>query len=254
MLEEFSLAGRLALVTGGSKGLGYAMAEGLGRSGADVVIVSRHGDELKAAAENLSQSTSSEILPIVADVTRSDQVEAMTAEAVKAFGHLDVLVNNAGVNIRHPTIEMTEEEFRLILETNLIGAFLVAKSVGKYMAAQKSGSIINVSSMVGMVGLAGRPGYTASKGGLNQLTRTMALELAPVGVRVNALCPGPFATEMNEPLTSDPARSAWFIERIPLGRWGKPEELAGVVVFLASEASSFMTGATLVVDGGWTAQ
>ncbi|UCD30536.1 MAG: glucose 1-dehydrogenase [Planctomycetota bacterium] len=254
MLKEFSLEQRFALVTGGSKGLGYAMAEALGRASAEVAIVSRHGEELDAAAKKLSVKINRRFLPLVADVTRADQVEAMTEEAIKAFGRLDILINNAGINIRNPTIEMTEDEFRQIIDINLVGAFLVARTVGRYMAEQKSGSIINVASMVGIVGLAGRPGYTASKGGLIQLTRTMALELAQVGVRVNALCPGPFVTEMNRPLVDDPEKNKEFVQRIPMGRWGDPQELAGSIIFLASDASSFMTGATLVVDGGWTSQ
>ena len=178
----------------------------------------------------------------------------MTEEAVKALGRLDILVNNAGINIRQPTIEQSEEDFRRIIDTNLVGAFLVAQAVGRHMVRQKSGSVINVASMIGMVGLAERPGYTSSKGGLIQLTRTMALEWAPAGVRANALCPGPFETEINTPVLNDPTASAFFLERIPLGRWGKPRELGGAIVFLASDASSFMTGATLTIDGGWTAQ
>ena len=254
MLEEFSLEGRFALVTGGSKGLGYAMAEALARAGAEVAIASRHGDELKAAAEKLSKSTSRQFLPIVADVTLADQVEAMIAEAINTFGRLDILVNNAGMNLRKPTVDMSEEEFRQIIDVNLVGAFLMAKAVAPHMVEQKSGAIINIASMIGMVGLADRPSYTSSKGALIQFTRTLALELAPHSVRVNAISPGPFATEMNIPVTSDTAKNNWFIQRIPLGRWGNPKELSGAVVFLASDASSFMTGANLVVDGGWTAK
>ena len=252
--DVFSLEGRNALITGGSKGLGYAMAEALARAGADVAITSRHGQELTGAAEALARKSKRRVLPIVADVTRRDQVASMTDQALRALGRLDILVNNAGINIRQPTIEQSEEDFRRIIDTNLVGAFLVAQSVGRHLVRQKSGSVINVASMIGMVGLAERPGYTSSKGGLIQLTRTMALEWAPAGVRVNALCPGPFETDINTPVLNDPAARAFFLERIPLGRWGKPQELGGAIVFLASDASSFMTGATLTIDGGWTAQ
>ncbi len=254
MLKEFSLTGRFALVTGGSKGLGFAMAEALARAGAEVAIASRHESEIKAAAEHLTQTTGRRIVPLVADITNRIDVERMTGQAIDALGHLDILVNNAGINIRKPTIEQPEEEFRKILDTNLVGAFLVAQAVGRHLVERKSGVVINVASMIGMVGLAGRPGYTSSKGGLIQLTRTMALEWAPLGIRVNALCPGPFETEINTPVLNNPEANQWFLQRIPLGRWGRPAELGPAVVFLASDASSFMTGATLVIDGGWTAQ
>ncbi len=254
MLKEFSLEGRFALVTGGSKGLGFAMAEALARAGAEVAIASRHESAIKAAADRLTSMTGRRIVPLVADITNRIDVETMTGQAIEAFGHLDILVNNAGINIRKPTIEQPEEEFRKILDTNLVGAFLVAQSVGRHLLERKSGVVINVASMIGMVGLAERPGYTSSKGGLIQLTRTMALEWAPLGIRVNALCPGPFETEINTPVLNNPEANQWFLQRIPLGRWGRPAELGPAVVFLASEASSFMTGATLVIDGGWTAQ
>lgn len=254
MLEAFSLDGRTALVTGASKGLGYAMAHALAESGADVAITSRHTEEVAASASAIAEETGRICIPIVADVARSDQVQDMTDRAIRELGRIDILVNNAGINIRNPTINQSEEEFRQIIETNLVGAFLVAQTVGRHFVERKAGNCINVASMIGMVGLADRPGYTSSKGGLIQLTRTMALEWAPFGIRVNALCPGPFATDINTPVLNNPEANAFFLQRIPLGRWGKPEELGPAVVFVASDASSFMTGATLVIDGGWTAQ
>lgn len=254
MLSEFSLEGRFALVTGGNRGLGYAMAHALARAGADVAITGRDGRRLTTAADNITRETGRQCFPIVSDLTDSQQVTAVTDETVNKFGRIDVLVNNAGINIRNPTLDQTEAEFRRILDINLVGAYLVAQSVGRVMVEQKSGSVINLASMIGLVGLAGRPGYTASKGAVIQLTRTMALEWAPHNVRVNALCPGPFMTEINTPVLNDPDANAFFIQRIPLGRWGQPHELAGAIVFLASDASSFMTGATLTIDGGWTAQ
>lgn len=254
MLAEFSLAGRTALVTGGSKGLGFAMARALARAGADVAITSRHADELQAAASRLAAETHRRCEPIACDVTRGEEVDGMVAEAIRRLGRIDVLVNNAGINMRNATLDQTEEEFRRILDVNLVGLFLVGRAVGRHMVERGSGSVINLASMLGVVGLAGRPGYTASKGAVIQLTRTMALEWASRGVRVNALCPGPFMTEINTVVLDDPQANQFFIERIPLGRWGQPDELAGAIVFLASDASSFMTGASLVIDGGWTAQ
>lgn len=254
MLTEFSLEGRTALVTGGSKGLGYAMAHALARAGADVAIASRHADELEAAAGRLRAETNRRCEAITADVTRGEDVDRMVEQVPRRLGRIDVLVNNAGINIRNPTIDQTEEEFRRILDVNLVGLFLVGRAVGRHMVERGSGSVINLASMLALVGLGGRPGYTASKGAVIQLTRTMALEWAGRGVRVNALCPGPFLTEINTPVLENPAANQFFIDRIPLGRWGRPEELAGAVVLLASDASSFMTGSTLVIDGGWTAQ
>jgi NAD(P)-dependent dehydrogenase (short-subunit alcohol dehydrogenase family) len=254
MLAEFSLEGRTALVTGGSKGLGYAMAHALARAGADVAIASRHADELETAARRLAAETSHRCEAIPADITRAEDVDQMVEETIRRLGRIDVLVNNAGLNVRNPTLDQTEDEFRRILDVNLVGLFLVGRAVGRHMVERGSGSVINLASMLGLVGLAGRPGYTASKGAVIQLTRTMALEWAAKGVRVNALCPGPFMTDINTVVLNDPAANQFFIDRIPLGRWGRPDELAGAIVFLASDASSFMTGASLVIDGGWTAQ
>ncbi len=254
MPDPFSLDGRVALVTGGSRGLGRAMARALAGAGADLVLVARHAEALEQAAGEIRRDTGRRCLAVPADVTCDPEVRAMTEQAMEAFGRIDVLVNNAGINIRNPVLDQTEEEFRRVTDVNLVGPFLVARSVGRCMVQRRGGSVINVASMLGLVGLAGRPAYTAAKGALLQLTRTLALEWAPFGVRVNALCPGPFVTEINTVVLEDPQARAFFLERIPLGRWGRPEELGPAAVFLASDAGSFMTGAALVIDGGWTAQ
>lgn len=253
-LESFSLAGRCALVTGGGRGLGYAMSLALAEAGANVAVSGRDQTAIDTAAKQLAETTGRRVVPIAADVTRGADVKAMVSTAIDQLGHIDILVNNAGINIRQPVVEQSEEDFRKIIDTNLTGTFLVSQQVGRHMLARRSGSVINMASMLAFVGLAERPGYTASKGAVMQLTRTMALEWASAGVRVNALCPGPIVTEINTPVLSNPAANEYFVSRIPLGRWGQPHEVGPAVVFLAGDASSFMTGAALVMDGGWTAQ
>jgi NAD(P)-dependent dehydrogenase (short-subunit alcohol dehydrogenase family) len=178
----------------------------------------------------------------------------MVQDVVKEFGRIDILVNNAGINMRKPIEEFDEASWDSVQDTNLKAPFLCARAVAPVMKAQRYGRVINLASMMGMVALPERGAYSSSKGGLIQLTKVLALEWASYNITVNALCPGPFATDLNTVVINNPQTNQFFIDRIALGRWGKPEELKGVIVFLASDASSFMTGASLVVDGGWTAQ
>lgn len=253
-IDLFRLDGRVALVTGGSKGLGEAMAGALASAGADIVLTSRHYAEAQAAAERITAAYGRRALAIEADVTQRDQIAAMVQEALGALGRLDILVNNAGINIRKATLDISQAEWQEVMAINLTGPFLVSREVAPHMIERGWGRIINMGSMLSFVVLPGRPAYTATKGGLVQLTRTMALEFAPHGVNVNAICPGPFNTPLNRSLRDDPAAYQAFLSKIPLGRWGDPTELGGAVVFLASEASSFITGTSILVDGGWTAQ
>ena len=178
----------------------------------------------------------------------------MVGRALDAFGRLDILVNNAGINIRGPIEQLSEADWDQVLDTNLKGPWLCCRAAAEPMKRQRWGRVINVSSILGEIALPGRTPYAASKGGLTLLTKTLALEWAHDGINVNALCPGPFATEINTPLLNDPQVSAAMQSKIPLGRWGDPKEIGPAAVFLASEASSFMTGATLFIDGGYTAQ
>jgi NAD(P)-dependent dehydrogenase (short-subunit alcohol dehydrogenase family) len=252
-LDIFKLDGRVALITGGNRGLGFAMAQALAEAGASVVVTSRQEERALESAAALAGATGQRTMGLVVDVTGAEQIESMIQAVVKEFGRIDILVNNAGINIRKPVEELDEASWDLVQHTNLKAPFLCSRAAARYMKEQRYGRIINISSMLGMVALPERSPYCASKGGLIQLTRVLALEWATHNITVNALCPGPLATELNIPVLNNPQANQFFLDHIPLGRWGRPEELGGAIVFLASDASSFMTGSALVIDGGWTA-
>lgn len=254
VLERFRLDGKTALITGGSRGLGRVMAEALASAGANVAVTARTAESAEPAAKAIAEATGVKTLGLGAEMTKADQIAAMVDRTCAELGSLDILINNAGINIRGPIEDLTEDDFDQVLDVNLKGPWLCARAAAKPMKARGWGRVINLSSMLAEVSLPGRTPYASSKGGLTMLTKTLALEWAQSGITVNAICPGPFATEMNLPLLNDPKTRETFTSRIPMGRWGDPVELAGVVVFLASEAASFITGASLFVDGGYTAQ
>ena len=254
VMDLFKLTGRRALVTGGSRGLGKTIATALAQAGADVALVSRSQADCRSAADELAQATGRKTAAIAADVTQSDQVDRLVDEAQSVLGPIDILVNNAGINVRGPSEVLAEKDWDAVIDVNLKAPFLLSRKLGPAMASRRWGRVITLGSILSVIGLPGRAPYASAKAGLLNLTRVLALEWATSGVTVNALCPGPFATEMNKPLLNDPAQYQAFISKIPIGRWGELHELAGAVVFLASDAASFVTGSALFVDGGWTAQ
>jgi len=250
----FSLEGRVAVVTGGSRGLGLEMAEGLGEAGARVVITGRRPQWLDPAAEHL-RGRGVDVLALTADVADPAGADTVVARVLEHFGRVDVLVNNAGISWGAPAVDMPTERWQQVLAVNATGPFLMARAVARPMIAQGGGSIINIASVAGLVGT--RPavmdavGYSASKGALIALTRDLAVKWAPHGIRVNALAPGFFRTRMSEGILE--RHGAEVEASTPMGRIGREGELKGAAVFLASAASSFITGQVIAVDGGMTA-
>lgn len=252
-MSQFDLSGRVALVTGASKGIGEGIAVALAEAGADVAILGRDEEGLGRVSGRVA-ATGRRHLALAADVTRSADIERAVAEVHDGLGRVDILVNNAGVNRLRPLRELAEDDWDLILTTNLKGYWLMARAVVGDMIDAGWGRIVNVSSMLGQVAIANQSAYAASKGGVDQLTKVMALEWAPHAVCVNALSPGYVNIARMRVLYEGSAWKAASVERTPLGRWAEVEDIAGPAVFLSSPAAAFMTGHALVVDGGWTAQ
>ena len=254
VLELFRLDGRRALVTGGAKGLGQVIATALAEAGADVAIASRTLADCEKTADEIRSSTGRRAFAFAADVTQAAEVGKLAASIENELGPVDILVNNAGINIRGAAEELSETDWDAVIATNLKAPFLCSRAFGPDMSKRGWGRIINLGSILSVIGIPGRAPYASSKAGVLNLTRVLALEWATKGVTVNAICPGPFATDMNKQLLNDPVKYQAFVDKIPMGRWGELHEIAGAAVFLASDAASFVTGSALFVDGGWTAQ
>jgi NAD(P)-dependent dehydrogenase (short-subunit alcohol dehydrogenase family) len=251
VMDRFSLEGRTAVVTGSTRGLGRAFATSLAEAGASVVVVGRDVDaaaEVRAELEQLGARSHT----VLADLTRRPDVERVLAEAVEAFGRVDVLVNNAGTCIHKPALEVTDDEWREVMGTNLDALWMASQVFGGHMVERGGGTIVNIGSMSASIvnRPQWQPAYNASKAAVHHLTRSLAAEWAPLGVRVNALAPGYIRTEMSP--VDEPRFQRYWIEDAPQQRYGMPDELGPAMVFLASDASSFMTGAVLAVDGGYT--
>lgn len=251
VLDRFRLDGKVALVTGGSRGLGMAFARALAEAGADVAVTARDPLRARAAVEGI-ESVGRRAIAVDADMTDAAQIAALVERVSNELGPIDVLVNNAGISEGAPALEVTEEAWQRVLDVNLNGVWRMSLAVGEQMVARGTGSIINIGSMSGLIVNRPRwqPAYLAAKAAVHQLTKALAAEWAPHGVRVNALAPGYFLTEASP--VDQPEYQAWCVDPAPMRRFGMPDELGPAAVFLASEASSFMTGSVVVIDGGYT--
>lgn len=246
------MTGKTAIVTGGGNGLGHGYSISLAKAGATVIVLGRNEINLKATVEEI-RAFGGNAFPVQCDVSKVYDIKDTMTSIIGQFGKIDILVNNAGTEIAEPVFDVTEEHFDTIMDVNIKGTYMMAKEAAAYMAKEKSGKIINIASLGSFIGLADSTVYCSSKGAVVQFTKALAIELAKFNIQVNAIAPGYFLTEMTKPFFEDEKHSAWIKNRIPLGYVGTEAELAGTVIFLASRASDYITGQTILVDGGWMA-